>query len=249
MSLSLNQEQVGTVGVGAGNRVITFSSIVIPAYASIIVGVNFNSGGAANVPAISISGGGLTYTQEASVGVIGGVAGMMARIWSAYNVTAQTATITLTGSGHLNTAGDMEATLWIFLGGRQTDVCGAVDTYQSSTADPVDSAGQIEIVTTVPGSIICITAVDWEATAAVTPSITNSGTTVVNQNHLVSGQSTHYNFRSAIAGVAAVGTTCRGVIDVTGNGTWDAAAVEVLPELNIQKARNIGQAVKRSNTY
>lgn len=249
MALSLNQELTGTVGVGSGNRVITFSSVSIPAYASIIVGVNFNSGGFGNVPAITISGGGLTYTQEASVGVIASVAGMMARIWSAYNVTAQTATITLTGSGHLSTAGDMEATVWIFLGGRQTDVCGAVDTYQSSTADPTNSAGLLEIVTTVPGSVICMTAIDWEATAAVTPSITNSGTTVVNQNHLVSGQSTHYNFRSAIAGVSTVGTTCRGVIDVTGNGTWDCAAVEVLPELNLQKSRVVAQAVKRANTY
>jgi hypothetical protein len=240
-------ELTGTTAVGASPRVVTFSNVVLPVNASIIIGANIN-GGAVD-PTITASGGGLTWTTEATIGGTGAT-GSSAYIFSAFNLNAQTATITVTATGNSGggSDGDMACTLWIFTGGRSSDVCGATDTY-AATTDATDTGGLLEVNTTVAGSIICVTAVDWTAKAVVTPIIKNCGTVVFNQGYVVGGASTHYNFRSDNPKSLASGVNTRVILDVSTNGDWAMAMVEVLPAFAVQTGRNINQSVKRSNYY
>ena len=138
----------------------------------------------------------------------------------------------------------MACTLWIFTGGRSSDVCGATDTY-AATTDATDTGGLLELNTTVPGSIICVTAVDWTAKAVVTPLIKNCGNVVFNQGYTVGGASTHYNFRSDNPKSLGTGVNARVILDVSTNGDWAMAMVEVMRMMVVPWSRSRASTSKR----
>lgn len=211
------------IAAGTGTLTGTFDNISLPANCGLAVAAASN-GGSTNTPAITVTSPNVTWTNSVTATGAGSTRGR-ATVATGTNVTGRTETITVTVTGQDAGAGDTNATLYVMTDVDLAALVGNTDTYSVNDNDPdTATAAEAEITTSRNNSLIIWAALDWEATALATPTVSNA-TATADDNYVVSGESTHYAVHTAV--VATSGTVTRLGINVTGDGDWICAGLEI----------------------